>query len=147
MTTLFGETCPCCGQSVSGQVQTPFSDFWRDVPNKVGRDAAQKAWHKLGAADRTAAHSAVKSYFAWFARTYSQASPMHPSTYLNQRRWMDEGWRGQTRQEVDPLSTAAAAIRSGKRYMCTNIPGTVARALVSRGVVSEAQCRDVGIAI
>jgi uncharacterized protein YdaU (DUF1376 family) len=67
-----------------------FSAFWVSWPNKVGKVAAEKAWRKLSKADQG---NATKSADGWFQRWRSQnpqASPIHPATYLNQKRWADE---------------------------------------------------------
>lgn len=148
MADLFDQTCPCCGQKVpQGQMQSSaFDDFWRDVPRKIGKDAARKAWGKLPESDRNAAHDAVKSWYKWFEKTYPGASPLHPSTYLNNRRWQDEGWRPDRRAEtVDRAAIAADRIRSGKRYLCTHITPAQARELIHRGMVTEGQCRAAGV--
>jgi len=68
----------------------PFSDFWTIWPSKISKQSAQKAWRKLTPEDRGLA---IKFAGAWFARwrmQNQQASAIHASTYLTQKRWMDE---------------------------------------------------------
>lgn len=45
----------------------------------------------------------------------------------------------------DQLDAAERNIKSGKRYLCTSIPSTTARALVAAGRVTEEECREVGV--
>lgn len=74
-----------------------FSDFWSKWPNKVSKVAAEKAWKKLSAPDKREAMEAAPGWFsAWRARN-PDASPIHPASYLNQKRWQDE-----TPQTADP---------------------------------------------
>jgi len=86
-----------------------FDDFWEDVPYKVNKKAAQKAWKKLHPAQRTLAASKVIPFYDWFRKTYPTASPLHPSTYLNGERWQDE--TGDEKSEM--TSDTAQAIRDG----------------------------------
>ena len=69
-----------------------FDDFWRSYPRKVGKGAAQKSWDKC--VDRMKISPSVildgaKRYAA--AKTGSDIQYVaHPSTWLNQQRWLDE---------------------------------------------------------
>jgi hypothetical protein len=45
----------------------------------------------------------------------------------------------------DRLTTWADAIRSGRDFLCRNIPSTAARELVHRGLVTPDQCRKAGV--
>jgi hypothetical protein len=47
----------------------------------------------------------------------------------------------------DRLTIWAEAIRSGKDYLCRNIPSTGARELVQQGIVTHDQCKRAGVAI
>ena len=47
----------------------------------------------------------------------------------------------------DRLTIWAEAIRSGKDYLCRNIPSTGARELVQQGIVTHDQCRRAGVAL
>jgi hypothetical protein len=47
----------------------------------------------------------------------------------------------------DRLSVWAEAIRTGKDYLCRNIPSTGARELVIQGIVTPDQCRRAGVAL
>lgn len=97
MTDLFHETCPCCGQPIAPkQQQAAFAAFWDAVPHKIGKAAAEKAWRKLTPQDRVSARDNARAFYMWFSKTYPTASPVHPSTYLNGRRWEDEPIRPRT---------------------------------------------------
>ena len=50
-------------------------------------------------------------------------------------------------KQVDKLATWADAIRSGRDFLCRNIPSTAARELVQRGMVTPDQCRKAGVAL
>jgi len=108
MTDLFNETCPCCGQSITQeQPSAPFEAFWTKVPHKIGKEAARKAWGKLAAQDRALASDRVGSFYAWFKRTYKDAAPLHPSTYLNGKRWQDEALAPTTVNSADRAAMIA----------------------------------------
>ena len=47
----------------------------------------------------------------------------------------------------DRMMVWAEAIRSGKDFLCRSIPSTGARELVAKGIVTEAQCRSVGVTL
>lgn len=106
MSDLFqSQTCPCCGQQMPEQQasvsETTFPAFWGLVPHKIGKAAAEKAWRKLSQQSRIKAQEGVQGWYAWFSKTYPTASPLHPSTYLNQRRWEDEVWNPQKVKDKD----------------------------------------------
>ena len=72
----------------------PFDDFWAAYPKKKAKEAARKAWAKLkpdealGKAIIQAVDQA-KNTPQW-KKENGQYIP-HPATYLNGRRWEDEG--------------------------------------------------------
>ncbi len=45
----------------------------------------------------------------------------------------------------DRLTTWAEYIRTGKDFLCRNIPSTAAREMVQRGLVTQDQCKRVGV--
>lgn len=68
-----------------------FSTFWKEYPHKVGKQAAIKAWNKL-APNEDDLETILKAL-----RRQKQSKMWqegigipHPSTYLNQARFMDE---------------------------------------------------------
>lgn len=145
MSDLFHTNCPHCGQPMPNGNNSPFDAFWQDVPHKIGREASRKAWGKLSSADRQAAHGTVKSWYTWFAKTYPTAAPVHPATYLNGKRWQDVTCTQSAPQRGDKLKASAAAIRSGRKYLCTHIPPSVVRECLDAGLVTAAECQEVGV--
>jgi len=120
-----------------------FADFWASWPNKTAKAQAEKAWKKLSPAGREAASSAAVAWFADWRRRHPDASPIHPASYLNQRRWEDE--RASQPKAVDRFEVAAINIRSGKPFLCSNISASLARELISRGMVTETQCKEARV--
>jgi hypothetical protein len=146
MNDLFNCTCPHCGQPMPDQAETSFDAFWSDVPHKIAKSAAQKRWARMSSADRKAAHDGVRGFYAWFKREYPTASPIHPATYLSNRRWEDErGGDKVPATDADKLKAAAKAIATGKRFLCTHIPSSRARDAIAARLVTEDQCRAVGV--
>lgn len=71
-----------------------FARFWKTYPNKVGKDAARKAFDKRNPDDdlvnrMVAAVELQKQSSAW-TKDDGRFIP-HPSTWLNDGRWQDEG--------------------------------------------------------
>ena len=71
-----------------------FVDFWSSYPRKVAKGAAERAWLKLNADETLTArilHAVVaQSKGEQWLRDAGAFIP-HPATWLNQRRWEDEG--------------------------------------------------------
>lgn len=123
-----------------------FSDFWDRVPNKIGKETAKRVWDKMTLSDQKAAVEKSSRFFEWFKKTYPNASPMKPETYLSKKRWNDIS-NDDAPPKFDQIQLAKDAILSGKRFRCTNITASVARILISDGHVTEQQCKDVGVVI
>ena len=69
---------------------TDFQSFWQAYPRKVGKLAAKKAWDKALREDAPEAIiSGLDAQLPTLRSTDKQFIP-HPSTWLNQGRWMDE---------------------------------------------------------
>ena len=82
-----------------------FEDFWSAWPlAKTAKAKAQAAFRKLTAEDRAKATEAVVTWAANWRRQHPQASDIHPTSYLNQRRWEDEA----------PARPALRAIHGGR---------------------------------
>lgn len=64
-----------------------FMAFYNRYNHKKGKDQAFKAWKKLNKADRIEAFEKVEHYFSTIKEGISK---VHPSTYLNNKRWTDE---------------------------------------------------------
>lgn len=97
MTDLFQETCPCCNRPYETKAPVyGFEAFWAKVPNKVGKANAEKAWKKISSADRAIAAEKVQAFYDWFKANHRDATPLHPATYLNGKRWLDEPISGKS---------------------------------------------------
>ena len=68
----------------------PFEDFWAVWPVRKSKDAARKAWVKLTVEDQRQARDRAADWFAQWRAGFPSASPIHPASYLNGRRWEDE---------------------------------------------------------
>lgn len=152
MNDLFGETCPCCGRPMPEQSQQPFDAFWAKIPKgrKNGsKQDAKKAWAKLTSAEQTIAGERVAAFYSLTKEERIGAQEMHVSRYLNSKAFNEEvlvqKMQRQTAKPQDPLDAAQRAIQSGKRFLCTSITATTARALLAAQRVTEQQCRDVGV--
>lgn len=68
----------------------PFDAFWAQYPRKVGKTAARKAYLK---ARRSAEHDTIMAGVFRYADdpTRDPGFTAHPSTWLNEGRWEDEG--------------------------------------------------------
>ncbi|MGL6211900.1 MAG: hypothetical protein ACRC14_18910 [Paracoccaceae bacterium] len=51
------------------------------------------------------------------------------------------------RKAPDRLAVWADCVRSGKDYLCRNIPSTAAREMVERGLVTPSQCLAAGVVL
>lgn len=98
-----------------------FENFWNVWPNKVAKDRARKAWKAMRPPEREAAAANAAAWFDGWRAQHPDASPIHPATYLNGRRWADaatqpkpEHRNGSSR---DNAATLAAEIYRRQRGM------------------------------
>ena len=80
-----------------------FSAFWDVWPNKTAKQAAERQWKKLSPDDREAAVASAPSWFSAWRNSHPEASPIHPGTYLYNKRWKDEAFI--SRQAPAPVET------------------------------------------
>jgi len=68
-----------------------FDDFWKAWPlGRVGKQKAKAAFNRLSQQNRTLATERVKEWARNWRAKYPQASDIHPTSYLNGKRWEDE---------------------------------------------------------
>jgi hypothetical protein len=147
MTDLFEECCPHCRRPYETTSPPGFAEFWSDVPHKLSKAQAEKAWRKLSPADRIAAHGKVRDFYAHFAKTYPTASPLHPATYLNNRRWEDLTEQAAPQMQNDALQYWAGIVNGTcdiPRYMRPS--EKTLRDLLEAGLVTVEKIRDRGLA-
>ena len=65
-----------------------FDDFWAAYPRRVGKLAAMKAWQRAILID--SAENIIAGIAPYKANKPEYADWCHPSTWLNQGRWLDE---------------------------------------------------------
>jgi hypothetical protein len=85
------ETEETSSSSPAGDARVRFEDFWEHYPRKVGKSAALQAWKRKV---RNGDGQKILEALVW-----QRSSPdwlkddgafiPHPTTYLNQGRWMD----------------------------------------------------------
>ncbi len=77
-----------------------FEQFWKAYPRKVSKINALKAWVKQGCeADMYTGQAAIddvgkRTRLKWWSSDSSKIP--HPATWINSKRWEDEGWEGET---------------------------------------------------
>ena len=124
-----------------------FAEFWDKTPKTGSKHQARKKFQSFSAQLRQQATDSVEGYYKWWSKTNPDASTLHVSTYLNQRRWEDDDWQApaETKQpsQDDQIQAAVANIKSGKPYLCTHITFSQAHWLVKAGKVTEAEVRAV----
>lgn len=122
--------------------------FWEAVPKKIGKHAARKAFEKLSVGNQVAAAKSVKPFYEWWRKENPNATWLHPSTYLNQRRWEDEEWQESSRPKNDPnaaLDMYEKWIKDGSHLCKQHISNSVVTELLRQGRVTEDQIRGVGL--
>jgi hypothetical protein len=159
MNDLFQCTCPHCGQPLPDQSVTEttkdgsFAKFWASIPKgttKGSKKNAEKAWHKLTAQEQALAAERAPVFYTLTPDERFGALGLHVSTFLNGGHYEEEVIaekmkRRQEKAAYDPRQMAAKNIKSGKRFLCTNITPTKARTLIADGLVTEDECRKVGV--
>jgi hypothetical protein len=75
-----------------------FEIFWMEYPRKVGRYKAEKIWRKL---DENEQRQALRGLRLWNQSAQWKIAWMegglfipYGSTFLNQKRYLDEPWQG-----------------------------------------------------
>lgn len=146
---LFGpKVCPCCGQPIEDKsMQSAFEDFWKVWPDKKAKAQARKAWDALRPTERVLATERAASWFSAWRNSCVGASPIHASTYLRQRRFLDIDEKSQARSadRSQIVRNHATAIKMGKRHLVAMISAAQAREMVSQQLVTVDECRKVGL--
>lgn len=131
-------------------VRGSFDVFWDLVPtqHKKSKFQAERNWKKLSSNLRQEALDNAKAWFSWWATSNKDANPIHGSTYLDERRWQDEGWKPE--RKSPPLACGLYqhhidAIKKRQTYLCRDIQSTQANLAVQAGLVTETECRNAGV--
>ena len=145
MADLFGAVCPCCGQAMPERIEhDTFETFWKKWPDKRGKDVALRAWKKLAAAEKKIAADRCEAWCHDWRKRNPQASHIMAATYLNQRRFMDMDDIPKADRRA-PYEAAASRILTGKSFMCVHVTAAQAREAIAAGLVTEDDCRKVGV--
>ena len=86
----------------ASEPQKPFTDFWKEYPNKKGKAMAERKWLKMSEQDREQAIRDVivrRQCDDQWTRDKGRYIP-HASTYLNQEAYQDE-WQSATTGSTD----------------------------------------------
>ncbi|MEX0895653.1 MAG: hypothetical protein WDZ94_01795 [Patescibacteria group bacterium] len=67
-----------------------FEQFWEIYPRKIGKGAARKAWLKISKTHQSQTLLDAVSAYAQHPDLPEVQYIPHPSTWLNQERWMDD---------------------------------------------------------
>lgn len=70
---------------------TRFDEFWLVCPRKIGKGAAEKSWNKIIKIEQQDTLITAMRCFAGQCKDSEPKFIPHPATWLNQKRWMDEG--------------------------------------------------------
>ena len=130
-----------------------FANFWTKIPKgaKNGKIPAERAFRKLTAQRRVLAMDFVAPYYAWWAARYPDAAAqgkwLHPSTYLNERRWEDEAFSppAASGQMQDRAAFWAEQIKSGKAVSRFSVTPTLCAEMVARDLVTREQLKERGL--
>lgn len=69
-----------------------FDQFWAEWPlGKIGKEAARKAFGRLSADHRADATANAREWAIGWRQANPRLSDIHPATFLNNKRWQDEG--------------------------------------------------------
>ncbi|MCP3673684.1 MAG: hypothetical protein GY829_04340, partial [Gammaproteobacteria bacterium] len=67
--------------------ELPFETFYLKYPVKKSKEPAKRKWKTLSSIEKQAALAGIDGYMETVS---DQNYLVHPSTYLNQKRWQDE---------------------------------------------------------
>lgn len=72
------------------QPQDGFQEFWNSYPRRIGKIAAQKAYAKAVTTHGATLPELLEGIRRYIAGKPAYADYAHPTTWLNQGRWMDQ---------------------------------------------------------
>lgn len=118
-----------------------FEMFWAVWPDRKNRASAAKAFIKLKPDEREKAINRAGEWCREWRKENPQASHIHASTYLNQKRFLDMDEKRQSVKvdEIGVMEMQAAWIRDGKDFLCRNLSPTRVAQIVQAGLVSREQ--------
>jgi hypothetical protein len=131
-----------CNKPVS---KVSFNSFWKLWPNKVKKPAARVSWNRLSAEDQRKILSLPRAGFDAWQKSQPNASPIHASSFLNQRRWEDEGLTSTTSANIDRAAALAETIKGGGYVAASYVSPDLAREVLGRKLATETELKERGI--
>lgn len=124
-----------------------FDKFWERWPDKKNKASAMGAWRSLRPVERAKAVARCQQWCKDWRKQHPDASHIHASTFLRQRRFldMDENSQATAADERAVLEMQAGWIRDGKDFLCRGISASRASEILQVGLVTEDQCRKAGV--
>lgn len=126
-----------------------FDDFWAEVPRKVARAGAEKAFEKaVKKVDPETLIAKMRDYTSHVRRMGTEDRHiLHPATWLNGERWNDQlstpyGATTATVDDDQRLRNVAKAIRMG---IASAVTPSQAAECIRAGLVTEADCKKLGV--
>lgn len=117
-----------------------FDLFWSKYPNRVGKIAAQKAWKKLAPTREDTVQILETLEKQKNSRMWQEGIGIpHPSTYLNQARFLDEQIEEEKKPQLQWWATNEMMLAKGKELGTSPRPGEAWNDFKSRlsAMVSE----------
>jgi hypothetical protein len=124
-----------------------FPDFWAEWPHKKNKFSAEKAFKKLKPGEREQATKYAAEWCKVWRKENPQASHIHASTYLNQKRFLDMDV-DTSEPQPDTMAVCtmyADAILKGKSYMFKHINPQILSVILDHKLVTRDQCRKAGV--
>lgn len=124
-----------------------FQAFWKAWPDRRNRATAFKAFMKLKGPDREKATARAADWCAQWRKDNPQASHIHASTYLNQKRFLDADEKSEASQQNldESMRLQAQWIKEGKHFLAKTIRTDLLREMISAGLVTPDECRRAGV--
>lgn len=142
---------PCADGACEG-LKTGFEDRLDRFVNRYPRAGQRKVVAKalrdaLSTGVDPETLIAAAGRYAAEQRGNAQRYIARPENWLKRRGWEDcpppEVYTSPPRDDV--LRAQAALVTTGKEYLCGHISASLAREMLARGLVTEAQCRAAGV--
>ena len=124
-----------------------FEEFWTHWPDRKNKESARKAFMKLHPMERKKASDRAPEWCQQWRKDNPQASHIHASTYLNQKRFldMDEVREVQKVINTDAMRMQAGWIKEGKHFLAKNISTEMLRSIMAAGLVTPDDIRRIGL--
>jgi hypothetical protein len=133
-----------------------FDRFWGAYPEPVERDAARKAFAAVLADGEISAEQLVVAAQRYArSRHVEKGYAMKPANWLSRGSWREEWEAGRAAKseasvgkvDLDALADRwVTPIKSGQTWVASAVSASLARHMLGKGLVSEAELRRVGVA-